>query len=527
MKNPLIGIVILLFPIVIFAQNKSSVHKKAFDSIFFHTYMETATTDLNKALGVADSLYKTSKTNIFKVRSLMLISDIYHRKANRDSSIHYATIAEEIANDANIYTWQARISGVLSTQYRNMGLQKQGKVYLERGLEASKMIEDVNVANQFKGQVFQEKGCYALSEEQYNQAIRHFTTAQFFFKPLPQSQTRSSFLSQTEEQLGTAFLRLKKLDSAQLHYEKGLDLANLTSDGKTVFKGFIFLGLGEVYLAKKKYQKAIDNLDKALDISNSAGLPDFKANVYKTLAQYYKAIGNIDQYTTYNEQYLMVVQNSVKNNQHYADNIITKTEYKLKNIVLSRKVIFICALILMSLLLLKSSLIFKRMQKKEQQLYREMVKELKNPTGLILQKSTETPSLIPNRNVSDDRLMSKETETALLEQLKIFEQGEQYLQPNLTLPQLSVELHVNTKYLSYAINNHKGSDFNNYINRLRILYILKKLRECPEYLDYKIGYLSYECGFSSHSKFTATFKNVTGLTPSSFINQVRKEQNGE
>lgn len=527
MKNPRIGLAFLLCPIILFAQTERSANKKAFDSIFYHTYMVTATTNLDKALRVADSLYKTSKTDIRKVRSLMLISDIYHRKANRDSSIHYATVAEDIANDANIYDWQARISGVLSTQYRNMGLLNQGRVYLERGLEASKKIEDVNMANQFKGQVYQEKGYYALNGEQFEKAIEHFTLAQTFFKSLPQSQTKTVFLSQTEEQLGTSFLRLKKLDSAQYHYDKGLDLAKGTADGMTVFKGFIYLGLGEVHLAKKSYQKAIGYLDKALDISNSAGLPDFKANVYKSLAQYYKAVGDVDQYTHYNDQYVKIVQNTVKNNQHYADNVVTKTADQLETISLSRKMITISALILVAILLLGSSLFLRRRRKKDQQRFRELVAELKSPDDLMPKSTVGTPPMSSKEAKLQDRLMPEETETALLEQLSTFEQGKQYLQPNLTLPQLAVELQVNTKYLSYVINNHKGSDFNNYINRLRILYIIERLRENPEYLNYKISYLSSECGFSSHSKFTTTFKNVTGLTPSSFIDQVKKEQSGQ
>ena len=527
MKNPRIGLAFLLGPLVFFAQTDRSADKKAFDSIFYHTYMVTATTDLDKALKVADSLHKTSKTNVHKVRSLMLISDIYHRKANRDSSIHYARIAEDIANDANIHDWQARISGVLSTQYRNMGLLNQGRVYLERGLEASKKIEDVNMANQFKGQVYQEKGYYALNEEQFEKAIGHFATAQTYFKDLPQSLTRTVFLSQTEEQLGAGYLKLKKLDSAQYHYDKGLDLAKGTTDDKTVFKGFIYLGLGEVHLAKKNYQEAIGYLDKALDISNSAGLPDFKANVYKNLAQYYKAVGDIDRYTQYNDQYLKVVESSVKNNQHYADNVVTKTEHKLETVTLSRKMISISALILVAILLLGSSLFLKRRRRKDQQRFRELVAELKSPNDLIAKRPVGAPPISSEDTTPQDRLMPEGTETALLEQLSTFEQGKQYLRPNLTLPQLAVELQVNTKYLSYVINNHKGSDFNNYINRLRILHILKQLREHPAYLSYKISYLSSECGFSSHSKFTAAFKNVTGLTPSSFTDQLRKEQNGQ
>src|SRR5690606_11688371 len=176
------------------------------DSIFYHTYMVTATTDLDRALWIADSLYNSSRTDLRKIRSLMLISDMYHRKADRDSSLHYAALASNIAEAANIYDWQARINGVLSTQYRKMGLLNQGKVYLEKGLEASKRMEPGHKADQFMGQVYQEKGSYALEEEEFGQAINHFRTAQTFHNTLTPSPTRAVFLSHTEEQLGTAFL---------------------------------------------------------------------------------------------------------------------------------------------------------------------------------------------------------------------------------------------------------------------------------------------------------------------------------
>ncbi|HLV38436.1 helix-turn-helix domain-containing protein, partial [Xanthomarina sp.] len=58
------------------------------------------------------------------------------------------------------------------------------------------------------------------------------------------------------------------------------------------------------------------------------------------------------------------------------------------------------------------------------------------------------------------------------------------------------------------------------INKLRIQYIVNKLKSDPDYLNYKISYLAEECGFSSHSKFSASFKNVTGLSPSTFISNL-------
>ena len=82
---------------------------------------------------------------------------------------------------------------------------------------------------------------------------------------------------------------------------------------------------------------------------------------------------------------------------------------------------------------------------------------------------------------------------------------------------------VNQRYLSHVIKTHKNSDFANYVNELRINYIVKKINENPDYLKYKISYLAELCGFSSHTRFTINFKKVTGTTPSVYIAKVREK----
>ena len=77
-------------------------------------------------------------------------------------------------------------------------------------------------------------------------------------------------------------------------------------------------------------EQAKDHLDKALDISETAGLPDFKADVYQCLATYSKATGDIDQYTHFNDLYVAVVKNTAVSNQQYSDNVVTKVKQELE-----------------------------------------------------------------------------------------------------------------------------------------------------------------------------------------------------
>lgn len=127
------------------------------------------------------------------------------------------------------------------------------------------------------------------------------------------------------------------------------------------------------------------------------------------------------------------------------------------------------------------------------------------------------------RNSIDEKeIMSCEVKEEILKKLLLFEEGTKYTDRNFNLSALSVKLKTNTKYLSYIINKYKKKDFNSYINELRILYIIKKMENNPAYLNYKISYLADECGFSSHSKFTAVFKSVVGMSPSRFMDMLAR-----
>jgi YesN/AraC family two-component response regulator len=71
-------------------------------------------------------------------------------------------------------------------------------------------------------------------------------------------------------------------------------------------------------------------------------------------------------------------------------------------------------------------------------------------------------------------LMSSETEEKLLAKLNKFEKSNLFNNKNISLPFLAGRFETNTKYLSYVINTHREKDFNNYINELRINYIIEK-----------------------------------------------------
>lgn len=120
-------------------------------------------------------------------------------------------------------------------------------------------------------------------------------------------------------------------------------------------------------------------------------------------------------------------------------------------------------------------------------------------------------------DTSKSIVIPDKTEEEILGKLKKFENSELFLDKQMRIATLAKQLDTNTRYLSSIINASKDKSFNNYINSLRIQYILDKLQSDPKYLSYKISYLAKESGFASQSSFTTAFKEFTGLTPSSYI----------
>jgi len=121
-------------------------------------------------------------------------------------------------------------------------------------------------------------------------------------------------------------------------------------------------------------------------------------------------------------------------------------------------------------------------------------------------------------------IIPEKTENMILSKLEIFEKSKEVTDHNLSLAVLAKRLDTNSKYLSEIINKNKQKNFSNYINELRVRYIIDRLEQNPEYLQYKTSYLAEQAGFASRTTFTTIFKNVTGTSPSQFIEELKKKR---
>ena len=90
-----------------------------------------------------------------------------------------------------------------------------------------------------------------------------------------------------------------------------------------------------------------------------------------------------------------------------------------------------------------------------------------------------------------------------------------YLNPQLTLNDLSKNLGVNSAVLSYAINNGFEKNFNDFVNEFRIGEVKAKLRT-GEAENLTLLGVAFECGFNSKATFNRAFKKFTGVSPKEY-----------
>ncbi len=90
-----------------------------------------------------------------------------------------------------------------------------------------------------------------------------------------------------------------------------------------------------------------------------------------------------------------------------------------------------------------------------------------------------------------------------------------YLNPQLTLNDLSKNLGVNSAVLSYAVNSGFEKNFNDFVNEFRIHEVKEKLR-AGNAENLTLLAVAFDCGFNSKATFNRAFKKFTGKSPKEY-----------
>ena len=98
----------------------------------------------------------------------------------------------------------------------------------------------------------------------------------------------------------------------------------------------------------------------------------------------------------------------------------------------------------------------------------------------------------------------------------LMDEEKPYLNSDLKMSDIATTLGIHQNDVSFCINSQKGCSFTQFVNGYRIEHAKRLLRQQP---DMKMAHVAIESGFASDTSFFRTFKALTGMTPSEWIQQ--------
>lgn len=282
--------------------------------------------------------------------------------------------------------------------------------------------------------------------------------------------------------------------------------------------------LGKSYWDLKNPQAAIMYFKKVDGIFATKKYirPDLRAN-YEMLIDYYKAEDNAKLQLHYVLKLLKA--DSILNKKYvYLSGKIHK-EYDTKQLLLEKQNIehslqkrkyndYILVSVIAVLFLSLLSIVYRFTQSKK--IYRKKFDEL-------MKKGNKSNDKNLNVGIKD---INPETVASVLKQLDKFEKEKKFLEKDLTSIKLAVAFNSNVNYLSKIIYHSRGKKSVEYINDLKVDYLIILLKANPRIRNYTNKALAEQVGFSTTQRFTHAFFSRTGMPTSYFIKELQKEQPG-
>jgi ligand-binding sensor domain-containing protein/AraC-like DNA-binding protein len=138
-------------------------------------------------------------------------------------------------------------------------------------------------------------------------------------------------------------------------------------------------------------------------------------------------------------------------------------------------------------------------------------------TGLILlpRLLEKDPEHLPDVKYLRSSLTLQKSRQHLNKLLKIMKEDKPFLDPEMSLQKLSDRVGISKEDLSQVVNEQLEKNFKHFLNEYRVEEAKEKLVD-PKEQDFVLMKIAFDVGFNSKSVFNASFKKVTGLTPSQY-----------
>ncbi|MBT8387360.1 MAG: helix-turn-helix transcriptional regulator [Ignavibacteria bacterium] len=291
------------------------------------------------------------------------------------------------------------------------------------------------------------------------------------------------------------------------------------NDNMNAAIGYLYMGKIQLILNPLQHPNYLIKADSL--IANEKRYYPELVEIYELLYNYYKKIGNSSSQLLYLEKLIEYDKNLrqkysslyntitreydqpklIEEKESMIDSLENANSKKIKGIMLLG-----CIAILLGFI---STYYYKKRQTYKMRFEQLMKKEV---DIVAIKSKSKVLHNLPEKTVAK-----------ILAKIELFEKEKRYLDINLSLTSMAKNLETNSNYLSRIINQHKGKNYSNYINDLRIGYIVEELKNNQMMRQYTIKAIAYEIGYNNPESFTNAFHKRLGIYPSYFIRELNKD----
>lgn len=475
----------------------------------------------DEALKITEHILKASQEPQSKAESNIIITECYLVKGD------YAKAATHIFDDINLSDeinekTKLLLNLLKARLLRKVYLDKQAEKFLNKSeQQLTNLPSEGTQKDSLKSLIALEKISMSLSRGNNKEAITQINSAEKKLKPFLNKNGAEKVNFYLAKEM--AFRNLGTYDSSAVYLNKTFKQIDASQINNLCQKAIAYKELAQIYLQNKEFEKSEETLFIASQFAKVIDNPILLKNINKDLAIQYLAANQKIQHKTYNDKFLALASEVDLMEQETVNSLYNTLSNQRDSFFENEKATykhyyyFVLAAIALVLLIAAYFILKAEGQKKR-------LKEIIN--YLEISRNIYTSPKKPKKSKAKRIAIPEETAEIILKKLKRFEGSKKFLSKDMSLAVLAGKFDTNTKYLSGVINEHYGDNFNTFINKLRINYIIEKLKTDPNYINYKISFLAEESGYSSHSSFATVFKSIVGMSPVTFIKLIQKERKG-
>jgi len=480
---------------------------------------------------LANKTYFDSKSinyNLGMIKSLIILANFNYNLGKYEEVIKYASEAENMAYKEDNIQYIAESLQQKGQGFTELGFtEKANEVYI-KALGYARKIKNHNEKNFRLGFI---SSALAYNKEKIGVAndsvLSYFNKSLIYYQKLSDDfKSKNVIMALSYNNIGLCYLKKNDYRLAVENVKKAIAL-NDTKGGNELLKGYNFLALGDIYLKEKKLDSSMIYYKKGWAIGEKFKNPYLRKDIYKGISTVFKDSGKKDSAQIFLQKYVTVTDSlsaiEMKSVKTPLKQILKEKDNDFNQ---SKKNIYLLSFFIIALAVffgftgIRNSI---RDKKKYKQLIQKLKtgEELKEK-NMLSQDSVENAILDETKNDNSVKISQKK-ESEILEKIKWFEQNHHFTDPNLNMSVLAGMLNTNPRYLSEIIKKEKGKNYNQYMNEIRINYIVNLLYKDEKFRSYKISYLATYCGFTSRNVFASVFKKETGISPSTFITELNKD----